>query len=357
MRSLQSNEITRKIIHIDMDCFFAAIEIRDNPSLKNKSVAVGGAANKRGVICTANYVARKYGIHSAMATAYAKRSCPNLIIIPTDIAKYKKASFAIHKILSCFTNLIEPLSLDEAYLDVTNSPHFQGSATLIAKEIKKRIFKQEKLIASAGIAPNKLLAKIASDWKKPDGLFVIHPDQIKTFIEPLPVNKLFGVGNVTANKLTSLGVKTCQDLQNFTLEKLIKHFGSFGLNLYYLSRGIDNRKVEPGKKRKSLSIERTFPKDLSQNECQQIIDDLYQELAIKLQNKKNFLINKQFIKIKFGDFKSTTVECLTNTISKQKFRQLLITGLKRHINPVRLIGIGVRFANNNLNQQQLSLLS
>jgi DNA polymerase-4 len=258
----------KKIIHIDMDCFYAAIEMRDNPRLKNKPVAVGGNPEKRGVICSCNYIARKFGVHSAMATAKALRICPKLILLPVNMEKYRAASEKIHKIFRSFTDIIEPLSLDEAYLDVTDCKHFCGSATLIAKSIRDKINWQLKLTASAGVAPNKLLAKIASDWNKPNGQLVITPENIESFISSLPVKKIFGVGKVTAEKLTKLGIKTCADLQKISLHDLIKRFGNFGAQLYELCRGIDNREVKPNRIRKSLSVEETFMQDLvSQDEC------------------------------------------------------------------------------------------
>lgn len=227
-----SNPI-RKIIHIDMDCFYAAVEIRDNPSLIDKPVAVGGLESERGVLCTCNYIARKFKVRSAMSTAYAKRLCPDLIVLPVNMDKYKEISRIIRAIFLEFTTLVEPLSLDEAYLDVTHSDCYQGSATWMANAIRQKIWDTVSLTASAGVSFNKLLAKIASGWNKPNGLFVIHPREVDDFIKKLSVAELYGVGKVTAKKLNHLGIKTCADLQKLSLIKLQDTFGEkWGDSLY-----------------------------------------------------------------------------------------------------------------------------
>lgn len=195
---IDSKTKPRKIIHVDMDCFYAGIEIRDNPSLATKPVAVGGASNQRGVLCTCNYIARQYGVRSAMPTAIAYRHCPDLIVLPVNMPKYRQISESIHRIFKEFTELVEPLALDEAFLDVSESSLYRGSATWIAEAIRNKIWQKEQLTASAGVAPNKFLAKIASGWNKPNGVFVIRPEQILSFVSQLPVTKLFGVGKVTA---------------------------------------------------------------------------------------------------------------------------------------------------------------
>jgi DNA polymerase-4 len=343
---------TKKIIHIDMDCFYAAIEMRDNPKLKNKPVAVGGNPDKRGVICSCNYIARKFGVHSAMATAKALRICPKLILLPVNMEKYLEASKKIHEIFQSFTNIIEPLSLDEAYLDVTDCKHFCGSATLIAKSIRDKINWQLNLTASAGIAPNKLLAKIASDWNKPNGQLVIIPDEIRSFMQTLPVEKIFGVGKVTANKFAKLGIQTCADLQKLSLHNLINDFGSFGAKLYELCRGIDNREVKPNRIRKSLSVEETFVQDLvSQDACLAKLLKLINKLTRRLASLSDLKIKNQFVKIKFHDFSQTTVECISPNTDLKTYEKLFLQGWERHQKPVRLIGIGVRFQPEELNQQ------
>lgn len=338
-------ENPRKIIHIDMDCFYAAIEIRDNPSLANKPIAVGGLPTKRGVICTCNYIARKYGVHSAMPTAIAYRHCPSLHLLPVNMPKYKQVAKKIHAIFREFTDLVEPLSLDEAYLDVTNSTHYHGSATLIAKAIRERIWQEEKLIASAGIAPNKFLAKIASGWKKPNGFFVICPSDVATFISTLPVDKLYGVGKVTAKKLHSMRLITCTDLQRLSLSELTDQFGKRGKNLYEQSRGIDNHPVEPNKIRKSLSVEQTFPKDImDMDTCLDAINTLYRRLTSRMQESViNRPIKNQYIKIKFSDFKLTTSEIISDSINLQKYLALFRASYVEEKRSIRLLGLGVRF--------------
>jgi DNA polymerase-4 len=206
----------RKIIHIDMDCFYAAVETRDNPDLQGKPVAIGGSANKRGVLSTCNYEARTFGLHSAMLTATALQRCRQLVLLPVNMQKYRQASTQIHQIFHRYTDLIEPLSLDEAYLDVTDNTDCQGSASLLAKQIRSEIEQELRLTASAGIAPNKFLAKIASDWHKPNGQFVIPPEAIEEFMIELSVKKIPGVGKVTAEKLHKLGISTCGQLQNIS---------------------------------------------------------------------------------------------------------------------------------------------
>lgn len=333
-----------------MDCFYAAIEIRDNPGLERKPVAVGGNPDGRGVICSCNYIARKFGVHSAMATARALRTCPKLILLPVNMPKYREASKAINKIFLNFTDLVEPLSLDEAYLDVTECKHYCGSATMIAKSIRDKINWQLKLTASAGIAPNKLLAKIASDWNKPNGQFVITPNEIEHFMQTLPIGKIFGIGKVTAEKFKKLNIHTCSDLQKLSLVDLIKHCGSFGAKLYELCRGIDHREVQPNRTRKSLSVEETFTKDLStKTECLIQLPKLITRLTRRLD--PNLKIKNQFVKIKFHDFTQTTVECVSSNTDLATYKQLLIDGLNRQQKPVRLIGIGVRFQPKELNQQ------
>ncbi|MCF7099142.1 DNA polymerase IV, partial [Klebsiella variicola] len=215
----------RKIIHVDMDCFFAAVEMRDNPALRDIPIAIGGSRVQRGVISTANYPARKFGVRSAMPTATALKLCPHLTLLPGRFDAYKEASNHIREIFSRYTSLIEPLSLDEAYLDVSDSVHCQGSATLMAQEIRETIHRELNLTASAGIAPVKFLAKIASDLNKPNGQFVIAPHQVAEFVKTLPLSKIPGVGKVSAAKLESMGLRTCEDVQNSDLAMLLKRFG------------------------------------------------------------------------------------------------------------------------------------
>lgn len=338
--------MSRKIIHIDQDCFYAAVEIRDNPRLKGKPVAVGGRAEGRGVLTTANYEARKFGIKSAMPTSRAVKICPQLILVPVNFSKYRAESKKIREVFKLFTNKIEPLSLDEAYLDVTDCTEFNGSATLIAKEIRRLIFEKTKLTASAGIAQNKFLAKVASDWNKPNGQLTIHPSRTLEFVTALPVNKIPGVGKVTTKKMHSLNIKTCADLQKLSVEELTYHFGSWGLRLYDVCRGIDNREVKQRGKSKSLSVENTYSKDLdSLKDCQKKLPQLFEELKERLENSKEKLsVSSLVVKVKFFDFTQTTLErSKYKTPDLDHYTEMLTDAYYRESKPVRLIGLGVKF--------------
>ncbi len=336
----------RKIIHIDMDCFYAAIEMRDYPELAHLPIAVGGSPEKRGVISTCNYLARTFGVRSAMATAYALRLCPDLVIQPTRMSVYREESAFIRDIFSEYTDTIEPLSLDEAYLDVTGSEHHEGSASWIAEAIRARIYKTRGLTASAGIAPNKSLAKIASDWNKPNGQWVITPEQVAGFMQVLPVKKLFGVGPVMASRLEDMGIQTCGELQQHSKTKLIERLGSMGERLYDLSRGIDNRAVESARIRKSISVEKTYAIDLLDLEaCLSEIPDLLERLQTRIEKAETTpVIRNLFVKLKFDDFQQTTVERLANQMDMRVIYSLFREGFARQARPVRLLGVGIRLA-------------
>lgn len=346
MTLVSSTKKIRKIIHVDMDCFYAAIEIRDNPSLARKPVAVGGPSDKRGVICTCNYLAREYGVRSAMPTTTAYRLCNDLILLPVNMAKYREVAHSIHAIFSEFTDLVEPLSLDEAYLDVTNSPDYQGSATLIAKAIRRKIWQTTKLTASAGVAPNKFLAKIASGWHKPNGLFVIRPKDIDAFLKPLAVEQLYGVGKVTAEKLHRFGLKTCADIQQRSLLDLTEQLGNkLGKQLYEQCRGIDQRPVEPNRIRKSISVERTFMQDITNSvDCVNEITTLYSKLIQRIAESSaaKRKIKNQFLKIKYSDFTLKSMEIASKEINLAHYLTLFHQSYttKKFI---RLLGIGVHF--------------
>jgi DNA polymerase-4 len=341
-----SNPPSRKIIHCDCDCFYAAVEMRDDPSLRTQAVAVGGRADQRGVIAACNYEARRFGVRSAMATAQALQRCPGLIVVPPAMEKYRTASRQILAIYRDYTEIVEPLSLDEAFLDVTQAPHCNGSATLIAREIRARIAETVGITASAGIAPNKFLAKIASDWNKPDGQFVIRPHQIDAFVAALPVEKLFGVGKVTAAKLKKLGVASCADLREWPMAELQHYFGKFGERLFDLCRGIDRREVCAERERKSVSVEETYATDLPDlAACLQRLPDLIERLHARVRRAgAEDNLHKLFLKIRFADFRQTTVECVAATPDYTRFRPLLETGFQRGRRPVRLLGVGVRLS-------------
>ncbi len=336
-------ETPRKIIHIDMDCFYAAIEVRDHPELADKPVAVGGRSSRRGVLTTCNYEARKFGCHSAMPTFKALERCPDLIVLPVRFDAYRAESKRIRAIFKRFTELIEPLSLDEAYLDVS---HWRSSGYAVAQEIRREIRETTGLTASAGIACNKLLAKIASDWNKPDGQYEVSPEGVANFMTSLPVRRLWGVGRKTAQRLANLGIETCGDLQKHPLTELHRFFGKFGAELYHLSRGIDSRPVQPSRERKSVSNERTYPEDVkSFTEGIPKLQELWQELCEDLEAyHAHRRIKSAFIKLKFNDFRHTTVERQTGTPEWAIYETLFEEGWERAgERHVRLIGAGVRF--------------
>lgn len=334
----------RKIIHIDADCFYAAVEIRDNPTLMGKPIAVGGSAQRRGVIATASYEARKFGVRSAMASATALKRCPQLILIPGRMSVYREASRQMHEIFSEYTGLIEPLSLDEAFLDVSACDRCHGSATLIAREIRQRISETIGITVSAGIAPNKFIAKIASDWNKPNGQFVVTPKEIEGFLRDLPVNRIWGVGKVTAQRLEQQGVKTCGDVRNYDLYQFVQQFGQFGEHIHKLAQGIDERPVNSEWRRKSISVENTYPEDLPDLEsCQQHIPALLEALDKRLANlDDDYRIQNCFLKMKFHDFNQTTVERQQTSPSYEDYARLCEEAWQRGQVPVRLLGIGAR---------------
>ena len=353
---MQEDTRTRAIIHLDMDCFYAAIEVRDQPKLRGKPVGVGGARDRRGVLTTCNYEARKFGVRSAMPTFMALQRCPHLIVLPTRFDVYRRESALIRGILHRFTSLVEPLSLDEAYLDVTAHPGVPGP---LAQVIRDLIFRKTKLTASAGIGPNKLIAKIASEQNKPNGQFEVKPNEVPEFMAKLPVRKIWGIGEVTEQKLEKLGIPTCGEMQRFSRLQLQQQFGKFGLELYDLCRGIDHRLVEPDRERKSLSNEETFSIDLETLEqCEEKLEELFEELMAELAQKAVArMVTKIFVKLKFTDFTRTTVERAGLAPSLNEFRSLLSEAFARTGKSVRLMGVGVRFASlSERDEMQLSLL-
>lgn len=337
-------ESVRKIIHIDMDCFYAAIEMRDFPEFTNKPLAVGGDSNRRGVIATCNYAARAFGVHSAMPTALALKLCPQLILRPVRMEVYRTESQYIRVLFAEYTDLIEPLSLDEAYLDVTESTNCRGSATWMAQELRERIYQTRHITASAGIAPNKSLAKIASDWHKPNGQKVIKPEEVASFMIHLPVRKLFGVGPKIEEKLNALNIKTCGDLQSYSMDYLFNEFGTIGRRLYNFARGIDKRPVNPERIRKSISVEETYLMDLPDlSACFSALPELIVRLKARIQRAGAISsIHNLFVKLKFSDFQQTTVECVHDSLDLNILKQLIHEGFLRKCMPVRLLGLGVK---------------
>jgi DNA polymerase-4 len=334
-----------KIIHIDMDCFYAAVEQRDRPELRGKPIAVGGRPESRGVVTTASYEARKFGVRSAQPMSMAVRLCPSLVVVPTNFSKYKNESRKVRSIFERFTTLIEPLSLDEAFLDVSDCSEFEGSATLIAQEIRRLIFSETGLTASAGIASNKFLAKVASDWNKPNGQKVIRPEEVAHFVKELPIEKILGVGKVTASRMHKMGLKTCGDLQTLSVSELTNHFGSWGVKLYDYSRGIDHRTVKTNQERKSLSVETTFREDLKNlSDIERELKELYADWLERLNRTGGHeKIKSAFVKVKYHDFTQTTHERTVSVLPLlETFRKLLAEVLEQRSDAIRLLGLGVR---------------
>jgi len=345
----------RKIIHVDMDCFYAAVEMRDNPQLRDVPIAIGGSAKQRGVISTANYPARKYGVRSAMSTAMAFKLCPGLVLLPGRFDAYKAASQHIREIFARYTSLIEPLSLDEAYLDVTDSTHCQGSATLMAREIRQAIFDELNLTASAGVAPVKFLAKIASDLNKPNGQYVITPEEVPAFLTDLPLGKIPGVGQVTVKKLEELGLRTGADIQQADLAMLLKRFGKLGRVLRERCMGIDERSVNSNRLRKSIGVERTLSEDIHHwSECEQIIEKLFPELERRLAKvRPDLRIARLGVKLKFSDFQLTTQEHSWPGLNKEQLLKIAyqLWQQRRDERGVRLVGLQVALLDPQLERQ------
>lgn len=328
-----------------MDAFFASVEQRDFPELRNKPIAVGGSA-ERGVVAAASYEARKYGVKSAMPSVIAKRRCPELIFVKHRFQVYKEVSQQIREIFFEYTDLVEPLSLDEAYLDITENKIGLPSATLIAREIKDKIKKQTNLTASAGISFNKFLAKTASDIKKPDGLFVILPEEADDFIRKLPVHKFHGIGKVTAERMNRMGIFTGHDLKKKSLESLVMSFGKAGKYYFDISRGNDNRKVNPSRERKSVSAENTFSNDLTnirqvREELRRIAETVFNRL-----NKSNLRGRTASIKVKYSDFQQITRSKTLDTLIRDttELNDILDDMLEEKglmQKSIRLLGVGI----------------
>lgn len=336
-----------------MDCFYAAVELKFRPDLKGRPLAVGGSAEGRGVLTTANYEARRFGVKSAMTARQAVRLCPDLILVPVDFSKYRTESRKVRAIFERYTTKIEPLSLDEAYLDVTDSVHEGGSATRLAERIRREIRAELQLSASAGVAPNKFLAKVASDINKPDGLTVVRPEHVADFVKMLPVTKIWGVGRVTAERMHRLGIKTCGDLQRYSVTELIEKFGQFGTSLYDYARGIDNREVVTARERKSLSVEETFRVDKkSPDELRCEMKAVYRDFAerfrrfVERSTDEESQARSLVVKLKFSDFKQKVRErrwARSECPAEADFISLLEEALQGETRAVRLLGIGVRF--------------
>ena len=296
--------IVRKIVHVDMDAFYASVEQRDKPELRGKPVIVAWTG-KRSVVCAASYEARAFGVRSAMPASRAERLCPGGVFIPPDFTRYRAVSSEVRAIFRRYTDLVEPLSLDEAYLDVTENKPGLATATAVARHIRADIKRETGLTASAGVASNKFLAKIASDWRKPNGLFVIQPHEVADFLAPLQVRKLPGVGRATEGALEKLGIATVADLRAHALEELVAHFGKYGRRLYQLARGIDNARVEPNQPRRSLSAETTFEVDVALHELAPTVADLAARVWRHVDASEG-QAHTVVLKLKTSDFKIIT---------------------------------------------------
>ncbi|WP_417339147.1 DNA polymerase IV [Halomonas kashgarensis] len=330
--------------------------MRDNPALRDIPLAIGGSVEHRGVISTCNYPARRFGIHSAMSTAQAFKRCPHLTLLRGDMAKYKAVARQVFGIYREVTEVIEPLSLDEAFLDVSGSELCQGSATRIAAAIRQRVEESVGITVSAGVAPNKFLAKIASDWNKPNGMFVITPAEVETFVKQLPVKRINGVGPRTAEKLAELGIVTCADVRAWTLAQLVERFGRFGHRLHELSWGRDERPVRLQRERKSVSTEHTYPEDLPHlAACRERLPELLADLERRYSRlDPPRAVRGAVVKVKFNDFTQTTVEQADPAPDQAQFDTLLEIGWQRGARPVRLLGVGYRLADAG-SEQQLTL--
>jgi len=335
----------RKIVHIDMDAFYASVEQRDDPQLRGKPVVVAWPGN-RSVVCAASYEARRFGVRSAMPATRAARLCPDAVFVPPDFSRYRAVSRLAREIFRRHTDLVEPLSLDEAYLDVSENKTGLPTATRVARVIREQIREELKLTASAGVAPNKFLAKIASDWRKPDGLFVIQPEDVDRFLLPLPVGRLPGVGKVTEEKLKNLAIQTAADLRKLDLPALEKRFGRYGVRLYELARGIDNSEVIPDRPTQSVSAEDTFEHDVPLTETEPMIRRLA-ELAWAASRKELRIAHTVVLKLKTSEFKILTrshTPCSPPSSCEELTRIALSLRERVALSPkqrFRLVGVGL----------------
>ncbi|WP_223032437.1 DNA polymerase IV [Hanstruepera marina] len=346
----------RKIIHVDMDAFYASVEQMDNPDLKGKPIAVGGSS-KRGVVSAASYEARKFGVRSAMSGVKARRLCPELIFVRPRFDRYHDISKKIRKIFYDYTDLVEPLSLDEAYLDVTKNKKGNPSATLIAKEIRERIFNDVGLTASAGISINKFIAKVASDYNKPNGQKTVNPEEVLQFLEELDIRKFYGVGKVTAERMYQKGIFTGKDLKSKSLEYLDENFGKSGRYYYYVVRGIHTSDVKPNRTRKSLAAERTFSENLSSEVFMlEKLDHIAEEVSRRL-HKSNVAGKTVTLKIKYSDF---TLQTRSKTLPYYISDKSIILETAKDLlyqeklqNSVRLLGISLSNLNTEKKPKQI----
>ena len=347
------------ILHVDMDAFYASVEERDRPELVGQPVIVGGTPEGRGVVAAANYVVRKYGVHSAMPSSTARRLCPHAIVLPPRLDYYAQVSEQIREILLSFTPLVEPLSLDEAFLDVAGTEHLFGSAVEIGRRIKQRIREELRLVASVGVAPNKFLAKIASDLEKPDGFVVVEANRVQEFLDPLPVGRLWGVGRVTGAALARLGIGTIGEVRALPREMLHGHFGEHGDHLWSLAQGIDDRHVVPDRDAKSISHETTFAHDIHDKDVLQAwLVELAEQVAWRVR-RHSLRGRTVHLKVRFSDFRTITraltLETPTNVTQEicQAAVQLFQERMPAGRFSVRLLGVGVSGFDNPVQVQRM----
>lgn len=340
----------RKVIHIDCDCFFASVEMRENPALRDVPMAVGGSSC-RGVLTTCNYSARAFGARSAMSTHKAKQLCPQLIVLPVRMDLYREVSRQLMQILAEYAVVFEQVSVDEAYLEIAP----EHNATAIAAEIRQRVEQELGITVSAGVATNKFLAKVASDWNKPNGQFVVKPHHVTDFVRTLPLSKIPGIGPAAQKRLAAHGLHTCEDVWAWSITDLAQQFGRTGVMLHERSRGIDNRPVSSERVRKSISVERTFSQDMSSmEECLAQVPMLWQQW-LKRVERQQLQVEElaPFVKVKFADFSQTTLADCHEQATSESFRRLLEQAILRSDKAVRLLGIGGKLP--EVNEQQLEL--
>jgi DNA polymerase IV len=343
---MSESDRVRRILHCDMDCFYAAVHARDDPSLRGQPLVIGGRPEGRGVVAAASYEVRRFGVHSAMPSSRAARLCPQAIFLPPDFPRYRRESEEIFRIFRSFTPLVQAVSIDEAYLDVSDYLGRWGSATGVAKEIRRRVREERGLTVSIGVAPNRLLAKIASDFDKPDGLTVVRPRAVEEFLAPLPVRRLHGVGPATEKALEALGVRTVADLRGVPLDRLVARFGRHGQVLHDFARGIDERQVTTHRERKSLGKETTFGSDLSDlSEMQAVIDRLAGSVAESLE-RRSIAGCTVTLKVRYDDF-TTLTRSATRGLPVASAEEIagiareLLRATEAEARPVRLLGVTV----------------
>jgi len=346
MAPMSDADSVRRILHCDLDCFYAAVHMRDDPSLRGRPVVVGGSPEGRGVVAAASYEARRFGVHSAMPAARAIRLCPSAVFLKPDFPRYRRESEKVFAVYREVTPLVQAVSIDEAYLDVTDHLEPLGSATAVAREIRRRVHEERGLTVSIGVAPNKLVAKIASDFDKPDGLTVVRPEQVTAFLEPLPVRALHGVGPATETALGRLGVRTVADLRGLALERLVERFGRHGQALWEHARGIDARPVRTHRERKSLGKETTFREDLDElSAMERVIEELSADVAASL-DRRGIAGCTVTLKVRYDDF-TTVTRSETRALPVAEAVELgrIAKGLLRKTaaarRPVRLLGVTV----------------